>query len=417
MNRKTILTLMSFTTLPFLISCSEFNASSKNKFSVLKSVNVLEQFDGNDAQSLGEQLDQFDGGVNEGDVGERGDTGARNPRGKEPKTPSSDGGNLASNNQQAQTIVPVEISTIKINRGCSDSRSMSQTPAALVSDIKVRVVGPSATESNVVKCELNGVKSEILSGSLNLSSCGTKIYSNYGFEVLFDGVLYKKMWPHGDGSAGISVLIADNPSADHYTGPDMPSGTYEKCDYKASPLFVDLRSTKTHHIPLRLTSPEDGIQYDILGERAQPSAHTKMQISWLTTRAIAFLTLPNSKGEVNGINELFGDNTRGPDGKFAKNGFLALEKFDSSVDRQINEQDEVFSELRLWVDANFDGKAQAYELFSMGEAGVEMIDLVYDPNFSEKDKYGNEVKYKSVVRMINGDYKLIFDLWFQAYAL
>jgi mRNA-degrading endonuclease RelE of RelBE toxin-antitoxin system len=41
------------------------------------------------------------------------------------------------------------------------------------------------------------------------------------------------------------------------------------------------------------------------------------------------------------------------------------------------------------------------------------IDLQYDPTFSEVDSYGNETKLKSVVRFKNGDYRLIFDLWFR----
>ncbi len=50
-----------------------------------------------------------------------------------------------------------------------------------------------------------------------------------------------------------------------------------------------------------------------------------------------FLVLPNSSGGVSGIDEMFGDNTRGPDGKFAANGYeVRLKSIVSMEDGCVN---------------------------------------------------------------------------------
>lgn len=45
----------------------------------------------------------------------------------------------------------------------------------------------------------------------------------------------------------------------------------------------------------------------------------------------ALLTLPDSQGRIAGIDQLFGDNTFGPDGAFAANGYAALAKYDGKT--------------------------------------------------------------------------------------
>ena len=169
-------------------------------------------------------------------------------------------------------------------------------------------------------------------------------------------------------------------------------------------------------MPLDLTPPLKGVNFDLLGKNALPQPHFLKRISWLThssSQQYYFLTLPNEKGEVLGIDQLFGDNTTGPDKKFAKNGYLALAKWDENKDSKINSQDPIFGQLRLWRDHNRNGIAETNELFSLSELGIEEIDLNYDPNYSEKDKYGNKVALKSAVKTKDQRILLIFDLIFR----
>lgn len=187
--------------------------------------------------------------------------------------------------------------------------------------------------------------------------------------------------------------------------------TTQPCDrLSASPLFVDmgLRGGQTELTPIT-----QGVQFDILGQNAKPVAHSKKQISWFKDANYMFLVKPNERGQVLGVNEMFGDNTLGPDGKMATDGFHAFAKYDSNRDSVIDENDPVFKNLRLWSDLNLDGVAEPGELFLLDFMGVEMIDLRYNPKYYERDKYGNEIVYKSVVKMKDNSLRLIFDLWFR----
>lgn len=198
---------------------------------------------------------------------------------------------------------------------------------------------------------------------------------------------------------------------------------HQGCDANASPLIIDTHSNNERPEPVSLTAPLDGIWFDILGANAAPVAHSKYQISWINNAdRYKFLVLP-SNGRVNGIDQMFGDNTLGPDGKFARDGFAALAKYDGTdfrgvrrlrpADGKIDIHDDVYSKLALWSDLNHNGIAEAGELQSLRDAGLIEIDLNYDPNFREEDIYGNSTELKSIVKFEDGRQRLIFDLWFR----
>lgn len=176
-----------------------------------------------------------------------------------------------------------------------------------------------------------------------------------------------------------------------------------------SPLIIDLGAKDDQRKKIEISSIQDGIYFDILGWNGN---HMPKKIGWTSNSRYAFLTLPDQHGLVRNIDQLFGNNTRGPDSDFADNGFLALAKYDSNKDGLITLKDEVFSKLRLWTDANYNGFAEANELKSLDQAGINLVDLNYDSNYREKDQYGNETTFKSIVRHNDGHYSLIFDLWF-----
>ncbi len=182
------------------------------------------------------------------------------------------------------------------------------------------------------------------------------------------------------------------------------------CDRRASPLVI--KTDKNDRGGIKLTSQRRGVFFDILGENSFPFAHAKKRISWISKPSYMFLVKPNAYGQVRGINEMFGDNTKGPDGLFADDGYAALEKYDLNQDKVIDAADPVFSKLMLWSDKNLDGRAQRRELISLEEAGLVAIDLLYDASYSETDQYGNQINMKSVVRYSDGTLRSIFDLWF-----
>lgn len=187
-----------------------------------------------------------------------------------------------------------------------------------------------------------------------------------------------------------------------------------QCDTAGTidPLLIQLKTSTPQ--PIILTAPDEGVMFDLLGRRLN---HKKVQTSWFAGSKTEnyFLALPNKKGEVLGVDQLFGDATLGPDGKYAKQGFAALAKYDDSGDKIISEDDEVFSKLRLWKDDNLDGIAQDSELHTLDSKGVLAIDLRFDRRYQEIDGHGNITKYKSVVLMNDGQYGLVYDLYLRYY--
>jgi hypothetical protein len=189
------------------------------------------------------------------------------------------------------------------------------------------------------------------------------------------------------------------------------------CGWGGSPLMVHLNVNPDHHVPLEFTSPLHGINFDLFGANAKPAPYSPVRISWYKQPEYYFIVLPNAKGEVNGIDELFGNNTKGPDGQFAKDGYKALAKFDHSADGYITKEDPVLAKLRFWHDDNFDGKAEPNELRTADDLGIDLIDLAADESFKETDKYGNDTMLKSVVRTKDGRFHVMFDVWFYSYDL
>jgi hypothetical protein len=210
----------------------------------------------------------------------------------------------------------------------------------------------------------------------------------------------------------VNILFDANSKAGNPPYP-LLAANQALCDEHHSPLFVDLRSEYEKTKKFSLRAPWEGVWFDILGQNADGVAHTPSQISWFTSSTMAYITLPDSQGRVLGIDQLFGDNTMGPDGNFASNGYEALAKYDSNKDGVITSEDVVFKKLRIWQDKNHDGIAQISELRSMRDSNLVAIDLHYDANFAEHDIYGNSIKYKSVAKTADGEYKLVFDIWFE----
>jgi hypothetical protein len=125
------------------------------------------------------------------------------------------------------------------------------------------------------------------------------------------------------------------------------------------------------------------------------------------------LALPDAEGKVRGIDQLFGNNTKGPEGKFAENDYDALAKHDANGDQVIDANDRTYGQLRVWQDPNLDGVADSRELQSLSAIGLKSIDLRHDDRFYERDQYGNEVKYKLAAKTYAGEMKLVFDVSFE----
>jgi hypothetical protein len=143
-----------------------------------------------------------------------------------------------------------------------------------------------------------------------------------------------------------------------------------------------------------LTSADGGVMFDIQG-----NGHP-LRIAWTAPGSHnAFLALDRGNGITSG-KDLFGNYTAQPKSP-TPNGFLALAEFDKPAnggngDGVIDEQDAVYSRLRLWIDENHDGVAQPNELHTLPELGVLSLSLDYSESRKE-DQFGNEFRYKARV--------------------
>ena len=185
----------------------------------------------------------------------------------------------------------------------------------------------------------------------------------------------------------------------------------------ASPLIIDLNATSKHPDLVEMTSIADGVSFNILGQNGAQfglPANTPTKISWFKNSNYGMLALPSVDGQVHGIDQLFGNNTRLPDGSYRANGYLALAYYDKNHDGVIDQKDPIFSQLRVWKSnvGNF-GKAPAHgELWTLSQLGIKKINLNYsraggDPKLAA----GNPVRFRSSVVFNDGKHNM-YDLWF-----
>lgn len=125
-----------------------------------------------------------------------------------------------------------------------------------------------------------------------------------------------------------------------------------------------------------------------------------------------WLVLPDKNGEVHDSTNLFGSFT--PQPKTANpNGYIALAVYDlpsegGNGNGWIDPGDKIYSQLRVWIDANQDGEAQPDELRSLDDLGIKKIGLRY--RLAEKvDQFGNVFRYVSQV--VGESDQKDYDVW------
>ncbi|WP_205205190.1 calcium-binding protein, partial [Azonexus hydrophilus] len=118
----------------------------------------------------------------------------------------------------------------------------------------------------------------------------------------------------------------------------------------------------------------------------------------------------NNNGQIDSGRELFGSETLLANGKQAANGFAALAELDSNGDGVIDANDTAFAELRVWKDANGDGRTDAGELLTLAQAGVQSIDVAYK-NSTLVDTQGNAHKQVGSYTGVDGEKRAATDVW------
>lgn len=161
-----------------------------------------------------------------------------------------------------------------------------------------------------------------------------------------------------------------------------------------TPVLVDVLGNG-----LKLTNAHNGILFNIVPAKL-------LRIAWTEPNSDdAWLVLDrNGNGAVDSGEEMFGNAAPQPPPPpgIGKNGFNALAVYDQpenggNGDGIINEQDLVFSALRLWHDKNQNGISEPAELSRLADLGLNSIGLDYKES-KKTDAYGNRWMYRAKVK-------------------
>ena len=123
----------------------------------------------------------------------------------------------------------------------------------------------------------------------------------------------------------------------------------------------------------------------------------------------------DGNGRIDSGRELFGSETLLASGNKAANGFEALAELDGNSDGVIDANDAAFAELRVWKDANGNGRTDEGELLTLDQAGVQSISVAYT-NSSHVDEQGNAHRQVGNYTTTEGETRAATDVWVQTDA-
>jgi hypothetical protein len=162
--------------------------------------------------------------------------------------------------------------------------------------------------------------------------------------------------------------------------------------------MLDLGGTGIH-----TTAAAQGVNFDLMG------TGTSAQWGWAAQGTGLLVMDRNHDGVINDGTELFGVATQTAAGTRAGNGFAALAQEDSNHDGIINAQDAHWKDLKVWVDANHDGKTDAGELKSLAELGIVSLNL--DAKAGSAVDHGNLLGLVSSYTSADGSQHAMDDVW------
>jgi len=168
----------------------------------------------------------------------------------------------------------------------------------------------------------------------------------------------------------------------------------------ATPLVLDLDGNG-----IETTSAANGVNFDVGG------TGTASKTGWVGGADGLLVMDRNGDGAINDGKELFGAATVLANGQRAGNGFAALAEQDTNHDGKITAADANFDKLKVWVDANHDGKTDPGELRGLVDLGIVELNVSFDK--SDRVDNGNLVGMVSSYKTSDGQVHELADVWFK----
>lgn len=164
--------------------------------------------------------------------------------------------------------------------------------------------------------------------------------------------------------------------------------------------------------PLVLDLAGDGLDVGTETEFDLNAAGFQVNTRWVSGDDALLVLDRNGNGIIDDGRELFGNQ----DG--LANGFENLRRFDDNGDGAIDARDAVYARLRLWQDADSDGRSSSDELATLSSMGVRSISLWYTQG-SAVDIHGSQMRQlasferdAAFARSLGAAGQVV-DIWFQ----
>ena len=190
--------------------------------------------------------------------------------------------------------------------------------------------------------------------------------------------------------------------------PSIPEDTkgnigklWEDAENSRSPLVVDLDGDGN----IETVSTDGNVHFDF-------DSNQKIENSGWIGKNEGFLVRDlNGNGQIDNGTEMFGNHTVLQNGKNAVNGFEALKDLDFNGNGKFDAEDEAWSQVKVWRDANTNGIVDSGELLTLEQAGIESINLKYDYQ-KEADENGNLEIQQGTFNRTDGTTGKVSDIWF-----
>jgi Ca2+-binding RTX toxin-like protein len=218
-----------------------------------------------------------------------------------------------------------------------------------------------------------------------------------------------------DGNKG-HLIINGSLNIEKYDNGDLEIVLVEKPGDPMEPIRDKTRAASKYSSPIILDLDGDGIETTSIenGTHFDHAADGFAELTgWVGKDDGLLVRDLNGNGQIDTGRELFGSETLLANGNKAANGFEALKELDSNHDGKIDAQDAAFAELRVWKDANGNGRVDEGELLTLAEAGVQSINLAYT-NSNTVDPQGNAHKQIGSYTTTDGQTRQAEDVWFVA---